>query len=137
MHPWQHPFSRLGGLAALALLGLGGTAAAHPQRAAASQAVNALVGDAVCSSDSDCRTIATPDQACGAPQGWLAFSIRRTDPVALQQALQRLAAYPASSVSTCGVIPDPGATCVPVPTSSAPEARQCRLRSRASGGPLS
>ena len=117
------------------------TAAASPaERAAAQREVAALVGDAACRQDSDCMTLALPDQACGGPQGWLAYSTRRTDPVALQRALQREHAFASraggAAVSTCGIVADPGSMCVPASGTSPAQPRSCVLRPRGAGAPL-
>jgi hypothetical protein len=99
----------------------------------AAQEVEALIGDAACTSDAECHTIGVGAKSCGGPQAYFPWSSRRTDGVALRQAAQRqaqaeLAAAQASGIrSNCAITPDPGASCSPA--SSSPEApRQCRLR---------
>jgi len=108
-------------------------AATPPQAAPAAHEVAALVGAARCRVDSDCATIALPDQACGGPAGWLPFAVGSTDRKALRRALDRAAAAPAAAagraVSTCAVVPDPGAVCAAAPPAGGQALRSCRLRS--------
>jgi len=103
--------------------------------AEAPRSVAALVGDAACRSDADCATLPLAEQGCGGPQGWLAYSVRRTDRAALALALGRTATTtgPAAGASTCRIVPNPGASCAT--SSAAREAPlaaalggQCRLR---------
>lgn len=102
--------------------------------AEAPRSVAALVGDAACRSDADCATLPLAEQGCGGPQGWLAYSVRRTDRAALALALGRTATTgPAAGASTCGIVPDPGAYCATSkPAREAPLATalggHCRLR---------
>lgn len=134
--------SLLGLLGLLAVAAcIGPEATANPSAGAEAQRdIAALVGDAACTQDSDCQTQALPDQACGGPQGWLAYSTRRTDKAALQQALQRWAATgPGSAgaaVSTCGIVADPGAVCARLPDPAASTQRSCQLRPRGASHPL-
>jgi len=108
----------------------------------AAQEVEALIGDAVCTSDAECHTIGVGAKSCGGPQAYLAWSSRRTDGAALRLAAQRqakaeLAAAQASGIrSNCAITPDPGAFCAPA--SPSPEApRQCRLRRAGASGTAS
>ncbi|MDO9095640.1 MAG: hypothetical protein Q8R98_03565 [Rubrivivax sp.] len=105
--------------------------------AAAGKATSqALVGDAACTQDSECHTLPLPDQACGGPQGWLAYSSRRTQPGPLADALQReAAARPAAAVSTCGVVPDPGARCVRPASQTPGMPGRCQLAGQNPGAP--
>src|SRR5690349_4713970 len=87
---------RSGPRIATALLGLViALDGAGPARAAATtsgadtepaRALVALIGDAACDDDSQCRTIAMGAKACGGPAYYLAWSTKRTDAAALQQA---------------------------------------------------
>ncbi len=79
--------------------------------------VRALIADASCRSDSECRSIAIGSSACGGPERYLAWSTLRTDAAALQRAA---AAYPADrlsavrrggALSTCAPLPVPGVRC--------------------------
>lgn len=75
------------------------------------------VGDARCTADSECRTLAVGNRPCGGPERFLAWSVRDAD----GRHLQRLAAAYAESArkaspdddpaSTCQVLIDPGARC--------------------------
>jgi hypothetical protein len=91
------------------------TAASAPD---ARQQALQLIGDASCSSDSQCRTVAWGAKACGGPQAWVAYSTTQTDGAALEQlsqqeaARQRLEQQRRGIVSNCQYVPDPGAQCV-------------------------
>lgn len=91
------------------------------------------MGAARCRVDSDCATIALPDQACGGPAGWLPFAIGSTDRQTLRRALDRAAtastAAAGRAVSTCAVVPDPGAVCAAAEPADGKALRSCRLRS--------
>jgi hypothetical protein len=102
--------------------------------------VEALIGDAACDSDAQCRTIGVGAKACGGPQAYLAWSSKRTDGAALQQAAERqaraarAAAEASGIMSNCMVTKDPGAFCAAsvgvdgALTAGAQPARRCRLR---------
>jgi hypothetical protein len=108
--------------------------------------VEALIGDAACDSDAQCRTIGVGAKACGGPQAYLAWSSKRTDGAALQQAAERqaraarAAAEASGIMSNCMVTKDPGAFCAAsvgadgAPTAGAQPARRCRLRAGGPGG---
>ncbi|NRF69095.1 hypothetical protein HLB44_19040 [Aquincola sp. S2] len=92
--------------------------AALTQVACASASVDELIGDAACSSDAECRTVGVGALACGGPQAWRAWSIRRTtDEAALERAVQQQrqereqAIAKRGEMSICRVVPDPGAHC--------------------------
>jgi len=93
--------------------------------------IRALIGDAACSSDAQCRTIGVGAKACGGPQAYLAWSTARTDEGALRAAAEEQASARrddlarSGMVSTCSIVPDPGAVC---------SAGTCRLRSSPGGG---
>ena len=136
-------------ISALAFYGpIGATGAAPPTPRTASSPgaapganeVDALVGSARCRVDGDCATIALPDQACGGPSGWLAFSVGSTDRHALQQALHRApashAAAAGQAISTCAVNRDPGAICAAVASAPNLHARRCRLRASQGAQPM-
>ena len=88
--------------------------------------ITALVGDAACSTDSQCRTVAVGSKACGGPAAYLAWSINRTDGIRLATAAARHAELMrgqqrASGIaSNCAFVADPGAAC---------KAARCELRS--------
>lgn len=79
--------------------------------------VRQLIGDAVCTTDADCRTIAVGDKACGGPESYLAWSARQTDPQALAAAAERYTSerkaqnQQSGMVSNCAFVTDPGARC--------------------------
>jgi hypothetical protein len=113
------------------VLGLGcvGAAFGSGPSSGASPSVAALLGDLACTGNSDCQTVPLADQACGGPRGWLAYSVRRTNKAALQRAVRQEAqAQPRNDrVSTCAVMADPGAICVPAAASAPGSPGQCRL----------
>jgi hypothetical protein len=132
-------------LALLATLALSAACAAvdsaSPSQATAS--VEALIGDAACDSDAQCRTIGVGAKACGGPQAYLAWSSQRTDGAALQQAAERqaraarAAAEASGIMSNCMVTKDPGAFCAGGDGAAAAgvaPARRCRLRATGPGG---
>lgn len=98
----------------------GGTEAALRAR------LDAEIGEARCTEDAQCRTLALGAKACGGPQGWVAWSaaVSRAEPLqALAAELaqrQKVRNEVAGAVSDCSVVPDPGARCV---------AQRCTLRS--------
>jgi len=109
-----------------ALLSIAGTAAAVDSAAAAASAaaedqsrVNSLIGDAACDTQSQCRTVGIGARPCGGPESWLAWSIKSTDPRALQDAVQAQAQAAKDAnqrsglASDCRVRPEPTAVCRP------------------------
>ena len=130
------------------LLALAGPASAQadgtPPPGDAAQSLAAVIGDAACRSDDDCRTVAVGRLACGGPAGWLPWSTWRSAPKAVARAAQRAVTTPAAppgrggDLSICVVLPDPGAWCAPPPPAAAPAGAlgQCRLRPLAAGVPV-
>ena len=96
--------------------------------------IKALIGDAGCDSDAQCHSIGVGAKACGGPDGYLAWSTRNTDAVALRALTERQAQVQrdeqASSgmLSNCQFMPDPGARCV-----AAGGQRKCQLNTGAVG----
>lgn len=133
-------FNRLAALAASCLLAAtapAGGAGAHPD--ADLVALQRLIGDAACSDDAQCQTLAVGASGCGGPAAYLAWSTLRSTAPALQAAAAPLAAWRPGTVrgeaSVCRVLPDPGAHCVrgPRPASGVkqppgPPLGTCRLR---------
>ena len=84
---------------------------------AARTQVQQLIGEAVCTTDADCRTIAVGNKACGGPESYLAWSARQTDPQPLAMAAERYASErkaqnrQSGMVSNCAFVTDPGARC--------------------------
>ncbi len=62
--------------------------------------IRALIGDAACDSDAQCRTIAIGAKACGGPEAYLAWSTKRTDATALREAAAGDGTAPAAGAST-------------------------------------
>ena len=92
--------------------------------------LDALIGPATCSTDTQCRTVAVGAKACGGPSGYRAWSTAGTDAGRLAELAARqseagrreLAAE--GRLSHCAVVTDPGATCV---------AGRCQLTSSTTG----
>ena len=113
---------------------------------AATASVAALIGDAACDNDAQCRTIGVGAKACGGPQAYLAWSSKRTDAATLKQAAERearaaaAAAQASGIMSNCMVTKDPGAYCAASarpdgsPTAGPNPAARCRLRAADPGG---
>jgi hypothetical protein len=108
-------------------------------------AIRALIGDAACDNDAQCRTVGIGARACGGPSAYLAWSSLRTDAqtiaaaAARQSEARRQELIARGAVSTCIALPDPGAYCAPAaPSASAPGVTHtCRLRPGGAGGPRS
>ncbi len=79
--------------------------------------LRSAIGDAVCSSDAQCRTLAVGEKACGGPEAWWAFSVASAQADQLPgwaaelSALSRQRNLRSGSVSNCQYQPDPGAVC--------------------------
>jgi hypothetical protein len=92
--------------------------------------IEAERGDAACDSDDQCHTIGVGSKACGGPERYLAWSSKNNDGtrlralVAEHAAARRAEDTKAGMMSTCSVVPDPGATC---------SAGHCVLRAAGSG----
>lgn len=97
--------------------GCAGADGAAPTVDATRAQVQQLIGEAVCKTDADCRTVAIGNKACGGPEAYLAWSARQTDPRLLAAAAERYArertAWNRQSgmMSNCAVVTDPGARC--------------------------
>jgi len=97
--------------------GCAGANGPAPVGVAAQTQVRQLIGDAVCTIDADCRTIAVGDKACGGPESYLAWSARQTDPQTLAAAAERYTSErkaqsrQSGMVSNCAFVTDPGARC--------------------------
>jgi hypothetical protein len=111
----MRPFSALFA-ATVALAGSACVAAAGDE--SADTQLQRMVGDAGCSADHQCRSIAWGAKACGGPERYVAWSTLRTDPQALQDLAARHAAARREenvrngTLSTCSFLADPGAACV-------------------------
>jgi len=106
--------------------------------------IRALIGDAACDSDVQCRTVAVGAKPCGGPAAYLAWSTKRTDATALHEAaagdgaIQPPPRHRPGLRSDCALVIDPGAYCAPLGspgTGAAPDpSRACRLRSTRQDG---
>lgn len=76
------------------------------------------IGPASCNDSTQCKTLAVGARACGGPEGYLPYSTgvktgEALEDLAARHAESRRAAHAASGrMSTCVVLPDPGAVCV-------------------------
>ena len=116
------------------------TAGAHagnppPKNAASASAglhasILVAVGDAACDGPQHCRSIAIGAKPCGGPDGFLAWSTKRTDEKQLRSLLEQHAAARKQEnlrdkmMSTCEMETNPGATC---------QAGRCTLGPRGQG----
>ena len=122
------PFSRPVWLCSLAVVlmasACAGNPAATPAAAPAGSGSAALlaqiqaeVGDAACDGAQQCRTIAIGAKPCGGPDGYLAWSVKRSDEqrlraLALRHAAARKDENQQSGISsTCVIETNPGASC--------------------------
>jgi hypothetical protein len=92
--------------------------------------IDAERGDAACDADDQCHTIGVGHKACGGPERYLAWSSKNSDGTRLRALVAEHAAARRAEdtkngmMSTCSVVPDPGATC---------SAGQCVLRATNTG----
>lgn len=120
---------RLAGLIALPLALLAGAcssapadskpAEAQPASLRLLKALEAEIGDARCSSEAQCHSLAVGAKACGGPEGYRAWSSQRSgdgkklQALAAEQAAARRAEQNQSGMmSNCALEPDPGAQCL-------------------------
>jgi hypothetical protein len=138
MNPLNLPrtFARLAGLALLlASSACRSDAPQVPSTATGSAPLLARIeaarGNAACDSDDQCHTIGVGHKACGGPERYLAWSSRNDDGTRLRALVAEHAAARQAEdtkkgmMSTCSVVPDPGAAC---------SAGHCVLRAT-NGGP--
>ncbi|QYF94675.1 hypothetical protein KY495_05620 [Massilia sp. PAMC28688] len=77
----------------------------------------AEIGDAACDTAQQCKTVPVGSKACGGPEGYLAYSTKRSDSakvarLAAEDAAQRKEQDQRSGmISNCMMLMDPGATC--------------------------
>jgi len=115
--------------------------------AAGSATVETLIGDAACTSDSQCHTIGVGAKACGGPERFVAWSNLRTDAAELELAAARATSIERAKVqvpgkmSNCALVTDPGAYCGEADATPSQgvvaqgqpvAARRCRLRAPSS-----
>ena len=93
-------------------------------------AIQVALGDAACDRPQQCHSIAIGAKPCGGPDGYLAWSSKRTDEPTLRSLIARHALARKQEnlrndmLSTCVFEVDPGVTC---------QAARCTLRPRGSG----
>jgi hypothetical protein len=109
---------------AIGLLTLASLAScAHPPRPSAAapaliEQIRAEIGDAACDSAQQCRSLAIGAKACGGPESYLAWSVKRSDGARLQALAERLREQREDEnrrsqlLSNCALVTDPGARCV-------------------------
>lgn len=137
----MYRFSPSCGLALVlsAVLGMAACASAGPTTTAADDRapeaallskINATIGDAPCTADTQCRTLGVGARACGGPAAWRAWSTQTGDGSAgntkgtqgtkgeqLQSLADQLASLQrerqarSGMASTCQYLADPGAVC--------------------------
>jgi hypothetical protein len=118
------PAVRHGGLRAWAIAGLAVLVAACASasdrpatEAALLAAIEAEIGQAACAADAQCRTLPIGARACGGPERWLAWSDAASRGDRLTVLSDKLSAVVQArhertgQMSTCVVVPDPGAVC--------------------------
>lgn len=100
----------------------------------------ALIGEARCTSDQQCRTIGVGHKPCGGPGSYLAWSTVSTkDEAALRSAVARHAQAQreeqerSGMLSDCRAVADPGARCVAATAGDGGGGR-CRVNSSAAVG---
>ena len=115
--------SVMAGLALLALLtsacAVGPTEQAMAPADLVSASRTALTRTLVlsCRESADCATVGIGARSCGGPEQYLAYSVRDTPAPALRQAAQNYAGLrkkqleERGEMSTCELLPDPGAQC--------------------------
>lgn len=133
---WQRLLLLRGGAAGLLALALSACASEARAPANTSQSllkqIEAEIGDAACSSDQQCRTLALGAKSCGGPERYVAWSTARSNADKLaalgeRYKAERMAENLRSGVlSNCMFEVDPGAQC---------KAQRCQLGG-GSGGAL-
>lgn len=128
--------ARLAGFLPVVTVCFAGGALAAETPAQALHQVRNLIGDATCSDDVQCRTVAIGNRACGGPDAYIAWSTQKTDADALQRAVnhyslvQSQGASVRGRTSICSVAIDPGAVCLLVVGSAVDGVtpKSCQLR---------
>ena len=120
---------------------LGAAACAQPRGRpdeATLAGIQALIGSARCTQDSQCRSIGIGANPCGGPEQYLAWSILATDADALRTLVARYAEQrrklheQTGMASVCVLLPEPGVRCGRQGTDAAD---RCVLVPAAPGGP--
>lgn len=100
--------------------------------AASLRRIEALIGVPRCDRDEECRVADIGHRPCGGPEDFRAWSTRVSDAQVLESALERHAderrrwQAKTGELSTCVMLPRPGALCRPGPA-TAPADRRCEL----------
>ncbi len=96
--------------------------------------IQAEIGDAACDSPAQCHSIGVGAKSCGGPEGYLAWSSKRSDEKKLKSLVEQHKQAReednrrSGMLSNCMFLPDPGASCVPTPTG-----QQCRINTGPGG----
>lgn len=75
------------------------------------------IGDAACSSDQQCRSLAIGAKPCGGPESFIAWSVQRSDAAKLERlaTAYKMAREAENAreqrISNCMLVADPGAQC--------------------------
>lgn len=91
--------------------------APEPESQRLSRELQALIGTAACTADSQCSSLAVGAKACGGPAGYLAWSSVGTDAARVKDLAARLTAAQQREIaasglrSNCMFVADPGAVC--------------------------
>ena len=102
---------------ALAALTAAADGSPEPESQRLARELRALIGEARCTSDSQCRSLPVGAKACGGPAGYWAWSTQGTDAAAVAELARRQADAERREVeasglrSNCQVTPDPGVSC--------------------------
>ena len=102
----------------------GAAASGAADEAALQARLRNAIGDADCTGDAQCRTLAVGEKACGGPEAWWAFSVSSANAAQLPgwaaelTALARQRQQRGGIASNCQYQADPGAVC---------QARRCVL----------
>ncbi|MEJ6001567.1 hypothetical protein [Paucibacter soli] len=111
---------RLGGITLLALAAAACNSAPKVEArdsATLLKDIKAEIGDAACDAPQQCRSIAVGHKSCGGPEGYLAWSSKRSDAAKLQTLVEQHAAarraenLRSGMMSDCRLVTDPGSSC--------------------------
>lgn len=91
---------------------------ASAESSALANQLRQAIGDAACSSDAQCHTLAWGTKACGGPERWVAWSSMKSDDATVRRLAEQYGAarradhLRTGGLSTCSIVADPGARCV-------------------------
>jgi len=92
--------------------------APEPESQRLSRELQAAIGTAACTADSQCSSLAVGAKACGGPAGYLAWSSVGTDAARVKDLAARLTTAQQREIaasglrSNCAFVSDPGAVCL-------------------------